>query len=278
MSTVTVRIRQIKQPRGGFIKPSEFTARLLEDDNVLNDEENVHGSVIGICVDYLTRFIMNNDKQEAFNISIQGAEIAETHGKKGLLEIAMNLLEGITGLDDESIINACKVVTFDVWKRNFPNAKMTKGYKETNPDESTIANIRILVNRSLYFFESYGPIVKAGFIFEPVSPSAEAYHNMRLSQKGSYGGYTPTVQTGDGDFLTKDTLWDFKVSKSKPTSRDTLQLLMYWIMGQHSGQDVFKSIDKLGIFNPRLNTVYTLDMKKVSKEIIDTVENDIICY
>lgn len=34
-------------------------------------------------------------------------------------------------------------------------------------------------------------------------------------------------------------------------------------MGQHSGQDVFKGITKLGIFNPRLNTVYLLDMFKV---------------
>ena len=90
-----------------------------------------------------------------------------------------------------------------------------------------------MVKRSVSFWNMYGPIIKDGFTFEPY-------------------GYTKTVDTGDGDFLTQDTLWDFKVSKAKPTNKHTLQLLMYWIMGQHSGKDEFKNISNLGIFNPRL--------------------------
>ena len=35
---------------------------------------------------------------------------------------------------------------------------------------------------------------------------------------------------------------------------------------------------KLGIFNPRLNTVYLLDMFKVSADTIKTVEKEVICY
>ena len=101
---------------------------------------------------------------------------------------------------------------------------------------------------------------------------------MMKTGKGSFGGYTPIVDSGDGDFLTADTLWDFKVSKTKPTNKHTLQLLMYWIMGKHSGQDIFKSITKLGIFNPRLSTVYLLEMSKVSADIIETVEREVICY
>ena len=53
---------------------------------------------------------------------------------------------------------------------------------------------------------------------------------------------------------------------------------MYWIMGQHSDQDIYKSINKLGIFNPRLNTIYILDMNKVNPDTIRTVEKDIIGY
>lgn len=78
--------------------------------------------------------------------------------------------------------------------------------------------------------------------------------------------------------MTTDTLWDFKVSKSAPTSKHTLQLLMYWFMGQHSGQEVFKNISKLGIFNPRLNKVYIYDTTNISKDIIDIVEKEVICY
>lgn len=57
MASVTGRISAIKQPRGGYIKPSEFDAIIIDDGIVLNAEENVHGSVIGMAVDYLTRFI-----------------------------------------------------------------------------------------------------------------------------------------------------------------------------------------------------------------------------
>ncbi len=53
---------------------------------------------------------------------------------------------------------------------------------------------------------------------------------------------------------------------------------MYWIMGQHSGQEIFKNIRKVGIFNPRLNIVYLLDISSISKEIITEVERDVICY
>lgn len=131
-------------------------------------------------------------------------------------------------------------------------AIMAKGADETNPDNATVQNIKILVQRSLKFWEDYGPIVKDGFTFEP-------------------NGYTETVNSGDGDYLTADTIGDFKVSKSKPTNRHTLQLLMYWIMGQHSGQALFKNIHKLGIVNPRLNEVYSLSTNTISKNIISEV-------
>jgi len=102
--------------------------------------------------------------------------------------------------------------------------------------------------------------------------------NMMKTDQGTYGGYTATVISGDGDFLTSDTLWDFKVSINKPTSKHTLQLLMYWIMGQHSGQECFKNISKIGIFNPRLNAVYLFDMSKIDPNIIKIIEDEVICY
>ena len=109
------------------------------------------------------------------------------------------------------------------------------------------------------FFQEYGPVVCDGFTFEG-------------------GGYTDTVDTGDGDFLTEDTLWDFKVSKSKPTNKHTLQLLMYWIMGQHTLREEFRRISKLGIFNPRLNTVYLYDLSNISLDVVKEVEREVICY
>lgn len=278
MYSVSARSRSVKQPRGGFIKPSEFQVIDMNDGITINEEENIHSSIVGMAVDYLTRLSLGTDASEAFNISIQGALIAEYLGRKKSEKTAKELLSGIRGIDDNSIINACKLVTFDVWLRSPIEAEMAKGYAETNPDKPTIQNIQTFVKRSKAFFDKYEKITKDGFSFEPVKEDEKAYKKMLETGKGSYGGYTATVSSGDGDFLTADTLWDFKVLKTPPTNKHTLQLLMYWIMGQHSGQEVFRNITKIGIFNPRLNKVYLLDVNNISKDIIKTVEKEVICY
>lgn len=279
MASVTERVKEIKQPRGGYIKPSEFEVVDMNDGITLNEEENIHASVTGMVVDYLTRFTLGMDLIDTFQISLMGAMYAKQMGGiKKADKVAHALLAGINGLDDKSIDSACKLVAFDVWFRNPMAAMMAKPYTEINPDKATIENIRTLVNRSTAFFEKYGPVVKSGFTFSPVIEDEKTYEKMIKTGKGTYGGYTPTVDSGDGDFLTADTIWDFKVLKSKPTNKQTLQLLMYWIMGQHSGQDIYKSITKLGIFNPRLNEVYLLEMNNVSELLIKEIENTVICY
>ena len=232
MSSVTNRIKQIKQPRGGYIKPSQFQ-KIVFNDKLTLYEENLNSSIIGMVVDYLTRFT------ETLNVK--------------------SALTQIKGLDDASIIAACKLCTYDIWYRNPLAAQTAKKTNEITPDDDTIKNIQIMVERSKLFWKKYGPITVDGFTFEN-------------------GGYTSTVTTGDGDYLTANTIWDFKVSKSEPTNKHTLQLLMYWIMGQHSNKEEFKNITNLGIFNPRLNKAYILDVNNISTEIIKTVENDVICY
>lgn len=249
MASVTQRIKQIKQPYGGYLKPSEFMTIQMKDNITLNDE-NISSGLVGIAVDYLTRFMLGTPVEKAFDISLKGAKIIKQENR------ANQLLKEINGLDSKSIINACKLVGFDVCYRS-----SVMGYKdvdEINPDKKTVYNINIMVNRSLKFFEEYGPIIKDGFTFE--------------------GGYTKTINAGDGDFLTKDTLWDFKVLADKPKSIHTLQILIYYIMGKHSIHDEFNNIKKLGIYNPRSNTIYIKEIKDIPNEIIDEVEKEVIGY
>ncbi|MBR6332151.1 MAG: hypothetical protein IKR78_03345, partial [Dehalococcoidales bacterium] len=66
MGSVTARIKEIKQPRGGYIKPSSMNVIAINDNKQLNEEENVHSSIIGMVVDYMTRFLMGADIKEAF--------------------------------------------------------------------------------------------------------------------------------------------------------------------------------------------------------------------
>ena len=251
MASVTQRINEIKQPRGGYIKPKEFIIFSLEDNEILNNEENIHSSIVGLTVDYMTRFLIGSSHKSAFQISLLGASIINE------LKYANELLYNIKGLDDNSIINACKLSSFDVFFRsNIRDDRFNK--KNLYVSDATIKNIRIMINRSLKFFEKYGPIVKDSFTFE--------------------GGYTNIIQKGDGDFLTKDTLWDFKVSKNTPTSKNTLQLLIYYLMGKHSIHSEFESIDKIGIFNPRLNNIYLLEISNISDNVIYEVSKNIIGY
>lgn len=107
--SVTQRIKQVKQPRGGYIKPKELTVVSLGDGAAaLNPVENVHASLMGLAVDYMTRFMTGAPATDAFAISLMGAQII---GEMGL---AQELLAGIKGLDDESIVRDVKLSGFDV--------------------------------------------------------------------------------------------------------------------------------------------------------------------
>lgn len=250
MVSVTQRIKQVKQPRGGFLPSKMFLEEVLSDGKELSTEENISAPLVGITVDYLTRFMDGTAIEKVFKISLIGASLI---GKE---KLAKEYLKQIKGLDDDSITVACRLAGFDVVYR----AGMM-GYRpveEIEPDGKTCTNIRIMVERSLAFLATYGPVVKDGFTFE--------------------GGYTDLITTGDGDFLTEGTLWDFKVSKSKPTKDHTLQLFIYYLMGQRSIHPEFDTIEKLGIYNPRQNKIFRLDIVDIPEETLKTVSKDVIEY
>lgn len=249
MFTVTQRAKQYKQPRGGFVNPKQFALIHHEDGIVLNPE-NISAGIVGTVVDYLTRFLSGAQKEDAFDVPISGAMRVKD------FDHCYQLLESVEGLDDASIFAACQLVGYDVALR--AGVMYYKPVDEIRPDADTIENIRTMVNRSLTFWKQYGPIVMDGFTFE--------------------GGYTGIISSGDGDYLTADTLWDFKVLSSAPKGIHTLQLLIYYLMGVHSVHPEFQKIRRLGMFNPRLNNVYLLDIDRIPPEVIQTVSNDVIGY
>lgn len=64
MASVTQRIKQIKQPYGGYLKPAMFKTIKLTSADTLFPEENINAGIVGMAVDYLTRFILTNNKEE----------------------------------------------------------------------------------------------------------------------------------------------------------------------------------------------------------------------
>ena len=167
-----------------------------------------------------------------------------------------DLLYEVTGLDDKSIINMCRAVPFDVYYRAGVAPSFDPFLLEV--DQSTIDNIRIMVERTISFFENNGSIT----VFGPTFP----------------GSYTDKVLTGDGDLVTTDAIWDLKASKNQPTKENTLQLMIYYLMCKHSVDRKLKKITYMGIFNPRLNIAYTLNPAILDKSIIEKVEKEVIGY
>ena len=92
------------------------------------------------------------------------------------------------------------------------------------------------------------------------------------------GGYTDTVHIGDDDILTENELWDIKVSRYMPNSKNTLQILMYWLMGCRSVHPQFQSVSNLGIVNPRPGKTWTIKTSAIPKDIIKQVSTDVIGY
>ncbi|MDR2720013.1 MAG: hypothetical protein LBC03_04325 [Nitrososphaerota archaeon] len=250
--SVTQRIKEIKQPLGGYVNPKLFKVIEVKDESLTLGKaaENVNAGLVGTAVDYLTRTLLFNEPLEAFKISLMGASLIGEEVK------AFKKAVSIKGLSAKSITAACQLAGYDVCYRAGP--AFYKSNLEILPDDNTVRNIEVMVKRALKFFKEYGPVVEEGFTFE--------------------GGYTDTVSTGDGDFITADTLWDFKVSVSEPKKEHTLQLLMYYLMGMCSIHKNLHKIKRLGIFNPRLNKVYLLNVSDIPPEIIKTVEKNVIGY
>ena len=251
LCSVTQRINHVKQPRGGYLKPKEFEQIKLKGGiEELNQKENISPALVGLAVDYLTRFMSGTPLEEAFSSSKEGAIIVK---QQHLYE---KLLSEVKGLDDNSILATTKIVGFDSAYR--AGLMAFKPIEFIYSDAETMENIRTMVNRSLCFLNQFGPKVWDGITFE--------------------GGFTGFVASGDGDFLTEDTLWDFKVSKKGLTSKQTLQVFMYWRMGLHSIHPEYKKIKYLGIYNPRLNVTYRYEVANIPNEIISEVETVVIGY
>lgn len=249
-------IKGIKQPRGGYLPVNSFEVIDLGGGMVDQAVETVSPGIVGIAVDYLSRVMTGATPTEAFHIPLLGVRaLADT----GIDETATYeaLLAGIDGLTDESIICACRLAGYDAafragvaaWRPADPGS---------GPDAQTIQNIRTMVERAVVFFEKYGPVKVDGPTFS--------------------GGYTDTVSKGDGDFITEDTLWDFKVSKQKVNPKQTLQILMYYLLWRRSENADKVTIEKLGLYNPRQDIVYLKNIADIPADVINEVDLDIIGY
>ena len=74
MVSVTQRIKQIKQPRDGYLPVKAFTVTTLDDGQVFNPEESIAASLVGTAVDYLSRFMDGTSVEESLRFPCLGLE------------------------------------------------------------------------------------------------------------------------------------------------------------------------------------------------------------
>ena len=107
MATVKQRTKQVKQPRGGYAPLKLFDIYDFDDSKVLNEDENVHPSIVGAAIDYLSRILSGTNKRQAFDVSFKGAHNLYK------VDMAKSLLSRVINHDDDSIVAACKLAGFD---------------------------------------------------------------------------------------------------------------------------------------------------------------------
>lgn len=246
MVGVTQRVMQVHQPGKGYINPTRMKISQYDDGNRISADWK-YPQLIGLVVDYLTRYMLTADVFKAFEVSISGARIS------GRIREAEILLKDIDGLDAKSIEAAYELVQFDSMARTGYSSSITPISKLKKED---IEEIRTMVGRSVNFFSDVERCKDVGFTFE--------------------GGYTAVIDAGDGDYLTEITIWDMKVSRKPPTKEQTLQLLIYYILGTNSNQSKFQSVNGIGIFNPLMDRAYSIRINSINTDVIDRVKDEVV--
>ena len=152
--SISEYIDHINKSGCGYVPSSTFRFRSLgKGIDELNPEENVSPRLIGSAVDCMTHFMSGSPAMLAFG---NKPFVARHIGGKSLEFKALDLIKtGITGLDDQSIINAVKLSGFDT--RFILGTESYQPIEKINPDGATIQNVRTMVKRSLHVFEVYGP-------------------------------------------------------------------------------------------------------------------------
>lgn len=259
------------QPRGGFLPPKSLVAEPLADEpryiklvEICCEEGSLAPQSLGLVFDYILRVDMAivgginpiDAVLDAFEVSFLGAKMI------GKLDDAMKLATKIVNLFRERDKNfkkiaqvASELVVYDaVFRAGYYNPD-AKPPKVNDGDRNAL---ELMLGATEVYLLEKEHLVSLGFGFRAVGAE--------------------NVAPSDGDILTADSVIDLKCSVKEPTSKHTLQLLLYYILGLHEQPDAFKSLKYIKIINPRLGMVYSYEISKIDLGILKQIEKEIMGY
>lgn len=216
-----------------------YEKKVFEDDRKVLNREFMLPTILRAAVKYMTIFLLNDSNKLAFTPLLFGAEGRGEDVQKNM-ESAKRLIEKINGLDDESIINLCKLSVFDDWNENLFRF-ITEA---APPSESAIQNIRTMIERNVAFWKENG-----------------------LS-KGAYGLLVPDgiTETGGTAFFDDDSLEGLVHEREDLDTACWLNLFWYWYLAETYSKPYSDSERTVTVFHPALNTAVRLQMKNTAEE------------
>ncbi len=210
-----------------------------------------------MAVDYGVRIALGDSAEDVFEVALVGAKMVG-ESQRALELIGQIDPAGLRSMapDEGAITALCKLSGFDSAFRAGKHAY--RPVDDIEPNGETISDIGNLIIRTKAFFDEVGPVDSTGFTFE--------------------GGLTDEAEASDGDYIAGDTLWDLKVRKGEPDKNQTLQILLYYLMGMRSGQERFKPVTKIGIYNPWLQKSWVCSVKDLDEGVVSDVMKGVLGY
>lgn len=250
VKTVTEIVNKIKQPHGGYIQTRWFKQYSYDDGIILNKSENILANIIGLCVEYLTQKFLGFETEYVFKSCLYGVNnylIFKGETDNSYFKYILREIDKAYELTDDVIKYALELCSYDVCYKT-GDCSYFKPIPE--PNVETIENIRTMVKRGITFFEKEGIPCECGFSVSDVTPNI----------------------VGFGDFLTDDTIIDFKTVNGGLTAKYTLQLFLYYRLGIFSNNRNLWNVSNIGIFNPRLNKYYVLNVNDIPEDVLNTLD------
>lgn len=240
-------------PLSKIVSTSKFQKISYHSDNIGSlalEDENISYTSTGTLIDFLTRMIVLNDNN-ALGISLRGlAEMANKQQKAGYLYKAamFKTLTKDTEIDElnDDVFN----LGLDIcaWEQAIRGGHYVS--PQAYPNETTIIHYKIMLKRAKAYLEKIGNIIRTGYV--------SATKNGLIS--------------GDGDYLSPDTLIDFKVSKFTTMQPNWVrQLFLYRVLLRDELVSP-DQIKKLMIYNPRRDEGFLLDLTQINPNILDFVK------
>lgn len=232
-SFVRGRAAQASQPRGGLLPLIFFDQSQLGGAALTRRTESGHAGTIGSAVELIARWDLVGDPRADAELSVA----------------ALEAIRGVRrGEHTESAIG--RMAAYQrTWEWNDDEVDELE-WEEGDGDETLmhITEMRARVSRC---FERLG---------RPVRPGTWPVHSERFHLDGHI------------DFVTADTIWDLKVSDTVPDRVDVLQLLLYWVAFRDDPENGLE-IAHLGIYNPRLDTVWRIAVTEIPMDVVGSVES-----